>query len=52
MIELSYETISEQAEKNSEQYVDRFRKVAKVAFEEGALWLAAELGAIVKEEKK
>lgn len=41
--ELSNKTISDQAEKNAEEYDPMFRKAAKAAFIEGARWFASEL---------
>lgn len=55
MRELSNRTIKEMADKNAEAYDIMFRKAARAAFKEGAMWFASELAkgmAAIGEEEK
>lgn len=36
--DITIEEVNDAAQKNSEEYVDRFQKVARAAFIEGVMW--------------
>lgn len=36
--DITIEDVNEAAQKNAEEYIDRFQKVAKAAFIEGVMW--------------